>query len=465
MIDKYKIPNNYNGGDILMTNTALQRILLLSTSLAMPLAAYGAGFQIQEQSVKGLGNAFAGMAAVAEDASNMSANPASLTRLPAQVQSGAHIIIPQSEFQDKNSSNAIGGPTIGSTNEDGGKIAAVPNFYYSRPLTDRLSFGLGISALYGLATEYDRDWIGRYHAVESDLFTVNVNPAIAYKVSDQLSLGLGVSVQYADATLSNALDFGTLGFLAGAPVSPSNPQFDGFTSLEGDDWGFGFNLGALYQASPQTRIGLAFRSRIDHTLEGENKLAIPDFAVSLAGPSRTRGGKADLTTPATVSLSAYHELDDRWAIMGDITWTEWSVFDELRVQFNDDPFDPDPNDSVQPEEWDNVLRYSLGVNYRYSSELLLRTGIAYDESPVSTEFRTPRIPDNDRLWLSFGGSYQVSENLGLDFAYVHIFVDDTPIRDTEITTGSLSGAPIGNTLDGEYEASVDIIAAQLHWKF
>ena len=449
-----------------MILTRLQRwatVLLCSIS---PLVALGAGFQVQEQSVKGLGNAFAGGSAIAEDGSTVIANPAGLSRLPPQAVVGVHIIAPQSEFKDQNSTNGIGGLPTGKTSEDGGKIAAVPNFFYVRPLNDQLSFGLGVSSLYGLATEYDKNWIGRYHAVESELITINFNPALAYKVNDQLSLGLGVSAQYADATLSNALDFGTLGFLAGAPgATPSTPQLDGFTELTGDDWGFGFNLGLLYQATSNTRIGLAYRSKIEHTLEGKNELIIPDFAVPLAGPSRSRTGTADLTTPATLSLSAYHALDERWAIMGDITWTDWSVFDELRVRFSDDPIDPDPNDSVQPENWDDTFRYSLGLRYQYNPEWTLRAGIAYDETPVSTEFRTPRIPDNDRLWLSLGASYQLSQDFSLDFAYVHIFVDDTPINDTELTTGSLAGVPVGNTLEGEYDASVDLVAVQLQWNF
>ena len=435
--------------------------------LAVPYAVLGAGFQVQEQSVKGLGNAFAGGSAIAEDGSTVMSNPAGLVRLPAQTEFGVHIISPNTEFKDRNSSNGIGGPTTGKLSDDGGAIAAVPNFYYTRPINDKLSFGFGISTLYGLATEYDRNWIGRYHAVKSELITININPALAYKVDEHLSLGFGLSAQYADATLSNALDFGTLGYLDGIPeATPSTPALDGFSELTGDDWGFGFNLGLLYQISPSTRFGLAYRSQIDHSLEGNNTLTIPDFAIPLAGPSRSRGGSADITTPATLSLSAYHELDHRWAVMADITWTDWSQFDELRIKFSSDPFNPDPNPSVQPENWQDVYRYSIGVNYRHSPQWLLRAGIAYDESPVpGADYRTPRIPDNDRLWLSLGASYTISQNFSLDFAYVHIFVDDTPIRDTEVSTGGLAGVPVGNTLDGEYEASVDLAAIQLQWTF
>jgi len=445
------------------------RPLLLRVGISvmiLPSGVQGAGFQIQEQSVKGLGNAFAGRSAIAQDGATVIVNPAGLIGLPAQAEFGANIIIPRAEFSDKNSSNAIGGQAIGSTHIDGGKTAVVPNFFYTRAINEQFSFGLAVSSLYGLTTDYDRNWIGRYHAVESELITININPALAFKVNEQLSLGAGLSAQYADATLTNALDFGTLGFLAGLPgISPSNPEQDGFNKVSGDDWGFGFNLGLLYRFSPSSRIGLAFRSEIDHNISGKNELTIPDFAVPLAGPSRTRDGSAEVTTPATISLSAYHELNPQWALLADITWTGWSEFDELRFEFSNDPVNPDPSPSVQPENWDDVYRYSLGLNYRYSPELLLRTGLAYDESPVSDEYRTPRIPDNDRLWLSLGASYKLSDSFTLDFAYTHIFIDDTPINDTELTTGSLAGVPVGNTLDGEYDASVDLFALQLQWLF
>lgn len=438
------------------------RVGLAGTLLVLPGLVQAAGFQIQEQGVRGLGNAFAGGAARAEDASTAISNPAGLVRIGRQFELGGHIVMPQADFKDRDSTNAIGGRPTGKADDEGGETAFVPNFFYANPVDDRLSFGFAVSVLYGLRTEYSHDWIGRYHAVESELTSFNINPSLGYRINDRLSLGAGVSAQYVDATLSNALDFGTLGFLSGAPgAQPSNPAFDGFTKLEGDDWGFGYNLGLLYEFDPDTRLGLAYRSKIDHTLSGDNRLTIPDFAVTLAGPSRTRSAKADLTTPATLSLSGYHRLDPQWALMADITWTDWSQFDELRIRFEDGS-----PDSVQPERWDDTFRYSLGVSYDHSDVLTLRAGVAYDETPIpSDELRTPRIPDNSRLWLALGASYRPAPDLSLDFGYVHIFVDDPVIRDTEVTTGALAGAPVGNTLDGTYDASVDIISAQLQWRF
>ena len=445
-----------------MTRFSSSRAGSLATALSLPGLVLGAGYQIQEQSVKGLGNAFAGGAAVAEDASTVFYNPAGLTRIERQTILSGHVIIPRSEFKDRDSTNAIGGRPTGRIDADGGQSTVVPNFFYANPINDRLSFGLGISAPYGLRTEYPADWIGRYHAVESDLRTFNLNPGFGYRINDRLSLGAGFIAQYADATLSNALDFGTLGFLAGVPgAQPSIPALDGFTEVEGDDWGFGYNLGMLYEFSPTARVGLAYRSKIDHTLSGDNRLTIPEFAVPLAGPSRTRGASADFTTPATLSLSGYHRLDSRWALMADITWTDWSQFDELRIRFDDGG-----RDSVQPEDWEDSWRYSLGVDYFHSEQLTLRAGVAYDETPIpGTELRTPRIPDTSRLWLAFGASYRPTDTLSLDIGYVHIFMDDAEIRDTEPGTGGLTGVPVGSTLDGYFESSVDIISAQLQWSF
>lgn len=434
----------------------------LLLSLGLPGTVLAAGYQIQEQSVRGLGNAFAGGAAVAEDASTVLYNPAGLTRIDRQAALGGHVIVPRAEFEDRDSTNAIGGRPNGRVDVDGGQSAVVPNAFYANPINERLTFGFGASVLYGLTTEYPDDWIGRYHAVESVLFTVNLNPGIGYRVSDQLSLGAGISLQYAEATLSNALDFGTLGFLSGTPgTQPSVPELDGFSEVEGDDWGFGYNLGLLHEFTPDTRVGLAFRSRIAHTLKGDNRLTIPEFAVPLAGPSRTRGASADLVTPATLSLSGYHRLTPNWAIMADITWTDWSEFEEIRIRFDDGS-----RDSVQPERWEDSWRYSLGVDYFYNDRLTLRAGLAYDETPVpNAELRTPRIPDASRLWVAFGASYQASDNLTLDVGYVHIFVDDAVIRDTELSTGALAGVPVGSTLDGRFDPSVDILSAQLNWRF
>jgi long-chain fatty acid transport protein len=420
------------------------------------------GYAIIEQSVKSLGNAFAGSAAVADDASTIFFNPAGLTRLAGQqLLVGANLIVPVAEFHNQDSTNAIGGRPIGRSESDAGQTKIVPNLYYAVKLSDQFNLGLAISAPFALATKYDRDWIGRYNAVESEITTININPALAYKVNEQLSVGAGISAEYIDVTLSQAIDFGTLAFLGGVPGAlPSRPALDGFSEVKGDDWGYGFNLGLLYEIDAATRLGLAYRSKISHTLEGDNRLTVPAVLTRVFGPSRTLGASADATLPETAALSGYHRLNASWAILADVTWTRWSRFDELRIKFEDG------SESVQPEDWRNSWRYSLGVDYYHSPKWTFRAGIAYDETPVpSPERRTPRIPDNSRSWIALGASYQFSPRLSFDFGYAHLFFNDPRINDTELTTGSLAGLPIGSTLRGKYHDQVDIVSAQLQWDF
>lgn len=448
-----------------MTTTGLRNAIigsLAAGALSYAGIAQGSGFAIVEQSVKGLGNAFAGGAAATEDPSTVFFNPAGLTRLQGrQVLAGVNIIIPVAEFNNTDSTNAIGGTPIGRTESDAGETGLVPNLYYTMAVTEQLRFGLGIFAPFALATKYDGDWIGRYHAIDSEITTVNINPTLAYKLNDQFSIGAGVSIQYIDVTLSQAIDFGTLAFLSGVPGAlPSTPALDGFSKVTGDDWGYGFNLGLLYEIDSATRIGLAYRSSISYTLKGDDDLTVPASLTAVFGPSRRLGASADATLPETVSISGYRKLDERWAIMADATWTRWSRFDELRIEF------ADGSESVQPEDWRDTWRYSLGVSYVYNQEWTLRAGIAYDRTPVpSVERRTPRIPDNSRRWIAIGASYRSSPSFGFDFGYTHIFLSDAGIDDTELTTGSLAGLPIGNTLRGEYDSRIDIVSAQVQWTF
>ncbi|MGD9248141.1 MAG: outer membrane protein transport protein, partial [Desulfobacteraceae bacterium] len=220
------------------------------------LVAFGAinvhasGYAIVEQGVRGLGTAYAGAAALAEDPSTIFYNPAGLVRLSGkQVEGGIHYIVPKAEYKDKGSTTVLTTALTGGDGGDGGEAALVPNLYYSQQLSDRMVVGLGIHAPFGLATKYDREWVGRYHAVESKLATININPTAAVRINDQWSVGAGLSIEYAEATLSNKADLGTLGqlppfngALGGTPQSD-----DAFAEVEGDDWSYGFNIGFMFE--------------------------------------------------------------------------------------------------------------------------------------------------------------------------------------------------------------------------
>lgn len=384
-------------------------------------AAHSAGFALIEQNASGLGNAYAGQAAVAADASTIFFNPAGMTMLPdRQVVMAGHLIAPNAEF------NGTVSPNVGGGNGgDAGGLAFVPNGYFAFRLTPDVHLGVGMFAPFGLKTEYDTSWKGRIHAIESEVKTININPSIAWKVSDSLSIGAGLSLQYIEATLSSA---------AGAGLPPP------VAKINGDDYGTGFNLGVLWSAGEATRLGLHYRSEIEHTLEG-----------SVSGAINVSPAFADITLPDSLSLSVFHRVNEKWDVMADVSWTGWSNFDELKV------VNASGGNAVPPvtENWDNSYRLSVGANYRLNSNMTLRGGLAFDETPVSDLYRTARVPDEDRTWLAFGVQYRLSPKSLIDVGYAHLFVKDASLRELRS----------GVTLTGTYDASVDILSAQLTHSF
>jgi long-chain fatty acid transport protein len=427
-------------------------LILISSSYS-----YAAGFSISEQSITGLGHAFAGSAAVAADASTIYHNPAGLTYLQNnEVIAGLNFIRPSSDFNDQNSSLPItlGGTPLTGPESDGGKNAWVPNFYYSHRLNNQYVAGIGISAPFGLVTEYDDDWKGRYHAIKSDVKTVNINPSLAKKVSNKLSVGVGISVQYIDVELTQAVDFGAVCAAANVAACAAPQGFDGKAKLEADDWAWGFNIGLLYQITDATRVGLHYRSKLDHRLTGEGRFHIPNnpFVQAVAGAAGFAKDNiaGNLTLPESASVAVFHQINSKWAVMADATWMRWSHFKQLKIESNNVRLN-----SSQPENWENVMRYGIGFSYFANSKWTFRAGIAYDESPIpNSHFRTPRIADNNRKWVALGASYQYTDNLTIDAGYAHLFVSNTAISDVNSN---------GYSLDGDYDARADIVGLQLRW--
>ncbi len=438
-------------------NTPLYKIVSLVAVLAaggFSGGASAAGFALIEQSGSGLGNAYAGGAAAIDDASVQFFNPAALTEVAGtQVSMAGHYIMPRGNISGASVTRSPGNISYTGTIDDAGVNGFVPNFYYARDLNASLKFGLGISVPFGLSTEYDESWIGRYHALKSAVETVNINPALAFKLNDRLSLGAGVSAQYIKAELTSAVDSGS--FLG----TPGNQAVDSYVKVEGDDWSYGLNFGLLYKPVDGMRLGLAFRSSIKQNLQGEATFMRSAPFNTLLGTSTVftnTAASADIDLPASISLSVAHGFTPQIEIMGDITWTQWSNFQELRIDFAN----PVQADAVTTENWKDTYRYSVGMSYKLNDRIKLRTGLAFDETPVpDAQHRTPRIPDNDRTWLAFGLTHAHSSNLSMDVGYAHLFVKDSTIDNTT------EGAPLQYNLKGNYENSVNILSAQLNYKF
>ena len=434
-------------------------ILTLSASSAM-----ASGFALIDQSASQMGNAYAGGSAIANDASTVYFNPAGMTRLPRQLVGGLHFVLPQANFSGGAMTTPLNPPpqaTTGGDGGDAGSLGIIPNLYFTLPVNNRVVFGLGINAPFGLSTKYDSDWAGRYQAIKSKVTTININPSIAFKATHSLSVGFGVNYQYMEAELTQAIDQGSLcvpilsafipfGANPGDCPSTTAQSNDGFVRVKGDNWAGGFNAGLLYEPTNNTRIGLSYRSRIKQELIGDAKFSNTIPQLSPFGFFVNTDVSANITLPQTASLSAYHDLNNQWSIMADATWTGWSSFDELRIDY-----DSNQTDTIVDESWNDSMRYAIGIDYRHSNQLTFRSGVAFDQSPIpNDQHRTPRIPGEDRTWASVGVGYQMTQSLGVDIGYSHLFVKEPKVK---------SGIATSGTITGDYDASVDIVSAQLVW--
>lgn len=427
------------------------------------MSAHASGYAIVEQGVRGLGTAYAGAAALAEDPSTIFYNPAGLVRLSGkQVEAGLHYIMPKAEFKNNGSTTILTTPLTGGDGGDGGEPAFVPNFYYSHQISDGVVAGVGIHAPFGLATDYNKDWVGRYYAVESRLATININPSVGARMNDKWSAGAGLSIEYAEATLSNKADLGTasnLPPLNGFGFGGTPQGDDAFAEVEGDGWAYGFNIGFLYEPTQGTRFGLAFRSSIHHKLDGDVKWEYETptaqaIGTAISGVNGNASATVDL--PETLSLAGYHEFNDKLAIVADVTFTNWDRFDELRIKY-----ESGQQDTVVTTKWDDSWKFGLGFIYTPTENCTGRIGFAYDQSPVpSEELRTPRIPDADRIWVSVGAGYKVNRNFEFNLGYTHIFVDDPAVNKTAAGEDAIRGS-----LVGEWDASVDIVSINATYTF
>jgi len=418
------------------------KITTLLISSVISSASYGAGFGLIEQSVTGLGRAFAGGAAVAKDASTLYYNPAGLTNLEhSELDMGINFLAPKIEYSDAGSTSALAAPLSGGDDGDVANNAFLPNLYYSKPISETLHIGIGVTAPFGLVTDYDDTWKGRYHAVKSDLRTININPSIAFKATDKLSLGFGVNLQKIDLELTQMAD-------VGATINPALSQLaDGKVKIKADDWSWGYNLGLMLQATEATRIGLAYRSKVSHKLKGYGKLNLVSSGALLRDGNIT--GEVDL--PESLSLAVHHQINSKWAVMAEAAWTRWSRFKELTI-LSDGTL---PSTS-KPENWNDSMRYSLGLDYQYNDKWTFRSGIAFDESPIPDKFRTARLPGEDRTWLSVGASYKYSEQITVDAGYMHVFVRTAEVNEDD---------GYGYILKGKYDVGSDIFGLQMRWTF
>ena len=415
--------------------------------------ASAAGFALIEQSASGMGNAFAGAAATAEDASTVFYNPAGMSELKGmQFTVGAHVIDLSAKFSNSGSTKpaAIVTNPLGGNGGDAGDVSVVPNVYFVIPIGDRINFGVGVNAPFGLKTEYDDNWAGRFQGIKSELTTYNINPSLSFKVNEMFSVGAGVNYQHLKVDLTNAVVLGA--------------NTEGRADLSADDDAWGWNVGALIKPTPSTKIGISYRSKLDYNLTGTTSVTTSTGAPVAPASGAT---SADITLPESFSLSLAQKLNDQWEFLADATFTKWSQIGRVNVVNSTNGTLRD----VLNLDFDDTWRYSVGANYKLNDDWTLKGGVALDQSPVKgATSRTVRLPDNDRTWISIGAAMKVKESGKLDFGYSHLFIKDADINFTrsQQAPGFTTPTPApgtASTVLGSYAGSVDIFSIQYSMSF
>lgn len=446
-----------------MRTSPLLQASLLAIGIAGVLAlapAHASGFQLKENSVKALGAAFAGSGVNEGDASVVVNNPATMTRFEGTtVQADLSVIDLSYEFEGSGT-DAFGRPLTGGNGGNAGDVTPIPAFSVIHKLDNGLALGAMVNAPFGLKTEYDPDWQGRYFADTSDVQIVNLTFSAAVDLSDRVSVGIGAVYSHADVTLSKAVDFGTLlaSNPATAPLPFAIPQArDGHAEIQGDDTGFGWLVGINMRPTDRLTLGVSYQSEIDYELRGTAEWQVPGDVRTVfnSNPMTAQlfnngGAGAKLTTPSTLAVVARYDFTDRFSMMANWTQTGWSSLQEVRIEFDN----PDP-DSVEPFGWEDTAFMSIGAEYKLNDAWTLRGGVAHDETPTSIEHRTPRLPDDDRSWYSIGATWAVSDALELDFAFTHLKPDDPKI---DYASG-------GSTITGPFDGDANLFGVSARYSF
>ncbi|MBL4248745.1 outer membrane protein transport protein [Vibrio fluvialis] len=422
----------------------------LSIAVACGLASVSnltqaAGFQLAEYSATGLGRAYAGEAAMADNAGAQWRNPAMLTYLKGtQVSAGALYVNPNVDVEGNVS---FYGSTSSTSSSDYANDAVIPNFYISHQVNEKWALGLAFGTNYGMETELDSGFAASHFGDEAMVTTMEANANIAYQLTETVSIGGGIRYVMGEG------HFGA--------KSPAQTEALGLTKgttlkyMEGDDTSWGWQAGAAWQMTPNNRVGFAYKSEVDLKLSGSANMYVQSDGKVLSDT-----GYMMLTLPATAELSTYHQLTDQFALHTSINWTDWSSFEKLQAEL-----DTMGTVMVKEENWKDNYRFAVGATYQVDPKLALRSGVAYDTAAVSTKNRTITIPETDRIWLSVGAGYDVTEQLTLDAAFTYIFAKDADILESRGYDSDNSAEKVGGQFDGQMTGNVWIVGVQASYRF
>ncbi|MCK4870840.1 MAG: outer membrane protein transport protein [Gammaproteobacteria bacterium] len=413
--------------------------------IAFTSQTFAASFQSLEQSAAILGTADAGTATNTDNASIEYYNPAGMPLVGHPIISLSAIGV-LANIRTHNAQATVGGNPITGSSKGPKSHGIMPGVHFIQPISDRFAWGFGVTVPFGLETIYPKDSLARYFSTTSKISTINLGLSAGIRLNDKLSVGVGFDAEKMWAELDEMV------------IVPSPTTTDVETDETGQDWGYGFNFGILYQMSPAFRLGLAVRSPIKHRLQGSSKfIGLTPAQKALFPELVDSDAFANITLPGSATLSAQYNYSPRWVWYGDVQFTKWDSLKDLTLHFTN-PL-RNPKQSTIILHYHNAWRASIGQSYKLNNKWTLRNGFTFDQTPTDTTYKTARIPDANRFWITLGANYKYSKTLDFDAGYALILFAHSHINRSQ----TIGGLP--ETYSADYRAYANLLGFQVNYHF
>lgn len=444
-MDLHSIDSGFRIAKIFIYNKGFQmkkfnQSVLATAMLFAAGGASAAAFQLSEVSTSGLGRAYAGEAAIADNASVVATNPALMSLFKTNQFSVGGVYV-DSKINMNGDVN-VTSPLAMSQLNPKGLLASnsashrsivpgslVPNMYFVAPINDKFALGGGMNVNFGLKSEYDNKYNGGVFGGTTDLTALNLNLSGSYRVTEGFSAGLGLNAIYAQAKIERragiisdavsrvgtAIDMGLIN-IPNEYVPTVKVLRHSITSKDKiltqlqdkADWAFAWNAGVMYQFNENHRIGLSYHSKVDIDFTDHT-------ATSLQAHRIGQEGGLKLNLPDYLEFSGFHQLTEKFAMHYSYKYSHWSRLKNLYASYHSDGKEA----FHKKMYYRNSSRIALGGTYNVDDKLTLRAGIAYDQA-AATEHASAAIPDTDRMWYSLGATYKFTPNLSVDLGYAYL---------------------------------------------
>jgi len=415
----------------------MKRIILVTVGMFVASSVFAGGYRVALQGQKATGMGHVGVA-MTDSSEVVFFNPAGMVQLESKtdISAGVTLINSVSKYQNEET---------GTSAETDNPMGTPVSHYFSRKYSDKIAYGLGIYTPYGNTVKWEKDWAGSHLINEISLKTIYIQPTISYKIDDKYSVGVGINYVYGGVEFNRNLSSSPS--LVGSDGERSNVTIN----AEGiSSWGY--NIGFLAKPIDKLRVGISYRSKVTMKAKGGDAefKSIPSSMLATYTDGKF---DADLVLPAELTIGIAYDMTPVTTIAFDINRTYWSAYKSLDIDFSDEAI----TDSSNARNYRDANIYRFGIQHALRSNVTIRGGIYFDNSPIRNGYYAPETPRNDSTGFTAGLTYEVVKNLDLDFSYLYL-------RFKEFN-GSYDHIDGGASFGGRYKSTVHALGFGLNYRY